>query len=194
VVVDVVAGFDGDERCTVAVFLVLFAVLAAGFTVVVAGLADVVIFTGEAARNVGTALGLGSSVAKVWDIAKWPVLLVIVSLLFAVLYWAAPNAKVGKFRWLTPGGLIAVLIWLIASAGFALYVANFGSYNRVYGTLASVIVFLIWLWISNLAILFGAEFDAQLVRERAEAAGTVRAGDRFVELRDSRKLPKPVQQ
>jgi len=153
-----------------------------------------VIFTGEAARNVGTALGLGSSVAKVWDIAKWPVLLVIVSLLFAVLYWAAPNAKVGKFRWLTPGGLIAVLIWLIASAGFALYVANFGSYNRVYGTLASVIVFLIWLWISNLAILSGAEFDAQLARERAEADGTVRVGDRFVELRDSRKLPKPVQQ
>ena len=153
-----------------------------------------VIFTGEAAKNVGAALGLGSSVAKVWDIAKWPVLLVIVSLLFAVLYWAAPNAKVGKFRWITPGGLIAVLIWLIASAGFALYVANFGSYNRVYGTLASVIVFLIWLWISNLAILFGAVFDAQLARERAVAAGTAGSGDRFVELRDSRKLPKPVQQ
>jgi membrane protein len=151
-----------------------------------------VVFTGDAARNIGSALGLGSSVTKVWDIAKWPVLLIIVSLLFAVFYWAAPNANVGRFRWITAGGLVAVVIWLLASAGFAFYVANFGSYNKVYGSIASIIVFLIWLWISNMAILVGAEFDAQLVRERAIAGGAATDADRYVSLRDTRKLPKPV--
>ena len=143
--------------------------------------AVMVVFTGAAARNIGSALGLGSSVAQIWDIAKWPVLLIIVSLLFAVMYWAAPNAKVGRFRWITAGGLVAVAIWLIASAGFAFYVANFGSYNKVYGTLASVIVFLIWLWISNIAVLLGAVLDAQLIRERAIAAGADPDADHFVE-------------
>ena len=164
--------------------------LLAGVLLVVS--AVMVVFTGAAARNIGAALGLGSSVAQIWDIAKWPVLLIIVSLLFAVMYWAAPNAKIGRFRWITSGGLVAVAIWMVASAGFAFYVANFGSYNKVYGTLASVIVFLIWLWISNIAVLLGAVLDAQLIRERAIAAGADPDADHFVEPRDTRKLPNPV--
>ncbi|MEV0719295.1 YihY/virulence factor BrkB family protein [Asanoa sp. NPDC050611] len=147
-----------------------------------------VVFTGRLAEQVGQALGLGSSVVTVWNIAKWPVLVVIISLLFAILYWASPNAKHGGFRWVSPGGLLAVVIWLIASAGFAFYVVNFGSYNKTYGSLAAVIVFLIWLWISNLAILLGAEFDAELQRSRAVHAGHPEAQEPYLDLRDTRKL------
>ncbi len=151
-----------------------------------------VVFTGEAARNIGDALGIGATAVKAWDIAKWPVLVIIVSLLFAVMYWAAPNARVGRFRWITPGGVTAVVIWLIASGGFAFYAANFGSYNRVYGSIASVIVFLIWLWISNLAILLGAELDAQLIRERVIVGGASAVQAPYLPLRDSRKLREPI--
>jgi membrane protein len=138
---------------------------------------------------VGDTLGLGSVAVTAWDIAKWPVLLILVSLMFSILYWASPNAKQG-FRWVSPGGVLAVVLWLIASAAFALYVANFGHYNKVYGSLAGVIVFLIWMWISNVAILLGAEFNAELQRGRAIAAGTPPDAEPFAELRDDRKLRK----
>ncbi|HET8657563.1 MAG TPA: YihY/virulence factor BrkB family protein, partial [Micromonosporaceae bacterium] len=131
----------------------------------------IVVLTGELARQVGEAVGIGSTVLAVWNIAKWPVLVVLVSLMFAILYWASPNARHGGFRWVSPGGVLAVLVWLAASGAFAVYVANFGSYNKTYGTLASAIIFLVWLWISNIAILLGAEFDAELERHRAMAAG-----------------------
>jgi membrane protein len=98
---------------------------------------------------------------------------VVVGILFAILYWAAPNAKRGGFRWVTPGSALATLMWVVASAGFAVYVAKFNSYNKTYGSLAAVIVFLVWLWISNLALLLGAEFDAELQRERAAEGVTV---------------------
>jgi membrane protein len=151
--------------------------------------AVIVVVTGGIAQRVGGTLGLGSVAVTVWDIAKWPVLLILVSLMFSILYWASPNAKQG-FRWVSPGGVLAVVLWLIASAAFALYVANFGHYNKVYGSLAGVIVFLIWMWISNVAILLGAEFNAELQRGRAIAAGTPPDAEPFAELRDDRKLRK----
>jgi membrane protein len=147
-----------------------------------------VVLTGGIADQLGKLLGLGTGVVRVWDIAKWPVLAIMVSFLFAVLYWASPNARPGGFRWVTPGGLVAVLVWLAASAGFAVYVANFASYNKIYGSLAGVIIFLVWLWISNIAILLGAEFDAELQRTRAIKAGHPPDEEPYVELRDTRKI------
>jgi membrane protein len=108
--------------------------------------------------------------------------------MFALLYWASPNAKRG-FRWISPGAVVAVAGWLLASGLFALYITNFGHYNKIYGSLAAVIIFLIWLWISNLAILLGAEFDAELERGRAIAAGAAPSQEPYVELRDTRKVP-----
>lgn len=156
--------------------------------VIVAGSALAVVFTGSLARQVGKIVGLGSSAVTAWDIAKWPVLVVLVMLLFTVLYWAGPNVKQGGFRWITPGSLLAVLIWLAASGGFALYVTNFSSYNKTYGSLAAIIVFLVWLWISNLAILVGAEFDAEMQRGRAIEAGRPADDEPYMQLRDTRKI------
>jgi membrane protein len=130
-----------------------------------------VVLTGGLATQVGNVLGIGSSAVTVWDIAKWPVLLLIVSLMFAILYWAAPNVRQPGFRWLTPGGIIAVVLWIIASAAFAFYVANFSSYNKTYGSLGGIIVFLVWLWISNVVVLFGAELNSELERGRQLKAG-----------------------
>jgi membrane protein len=136
-----------------------------------------VTLTGGLAKEVGGVFGLSDSAVSVWNIAKWPVLLVIVSFMFALLYWAAPNVSHPKFRWVSPGGVLAVIGWIIASLAFAFYVANFGSYNKTYGALAGPIVFLVWLWVSNLMILLGAEFNAEL--ERGKAA---------LEPRDTRKM------
>ena len=108
----------------------------------------------------GTALA-ALTIVKVWDIAKWPVLLLIVAMMFTILYKAAPNVRQRGLGAVMPGGLLAVVLWIVASAGFAFYVASFASYNKTYGSLGAVIVFLVWLWISNLAILLGAEFNAQ---------------------------------
>ncbi|MFI6239324.1 YihY/virulence factor BrkB family protein [Micromonospora sp. NPDC050795] len=152
--------------------------------------AVIVVFTGRLAESVGDVIGLGSTAVAVWDIAKWPVLLILVSLMFAILYWASPNARHGGFRWVSPGGVLAVVIWLVISGLFAFYVSNFSSYDKTYGTLAGVIIFLVWLWLSNIAILLGAEFDAELERGRAIAAGHSVDDEPYVELRDDRKLKK----
>jgi membrane protein len=149
-----------------------------------------VVFTGRLAEWVGDLIGVGPAAVAVWDVAKWPVLVILVSLMLAMLYWAAPNARPAGFRWITPGGIVAVLIWIIASVGFAVYVANFESYNKTYGTLGSVIIFFVWLYISNIAVLLGAEFDAELHRGRAMAGGLPEDTEPFVELRDTRKVPK----
>ncbi len=130
-----------------------------------------VVLTGGLAKQVGNVLGVGSSAITIWDIAKWPALLVVVSLMFALLYWAAPNVRHAGFRWLTPGGIVAVLLWIIASLAFGFYVANFSHYNKTYGSLGGIIAFLIWLWISNVAVLFGAKFNAELERGRELEAG-----------------------
>ncbi|MEU8658012.1 YihY/virulence factor BrkB family protein [Actinoplanes philippinensis] len=152
--------------------------------------AAIVIFTGELSRVVGERLGFGGVAVTTWNIAKWPVLVVLVSLMFALLYWASPNAKTGGFRWITPGGIFAVVLWVVASGAFAFYLANFASYDKTYGTLAGVIAFLVWLWISNMAILLGAELDAELERGRAIAAGHPADDEPFLELRDTRKIKK----
>jgi membrane protein len=154
----------------------------------------IVVFTGDLARVVGDRIGLGSAAVTVWNIAKWPVLIVLVALMFAILYWASPNAKTGGFRWVSPGGILAVVLWLIASAAFAIYLANFANYNKTYGTLGGVIAFLVWLWISNIAILLGAELDAELERGRAIAAGHPADDEPFLELRDDRKVKKGSEQ
>jgi membrane protein len=147
-----------------------------------------VVFTGGLATQAGNLLGLGNTFVTVWDIAKWPVLVLIVSFMLALLYWGAPNVKQPGFRWLSPGGLLGVVIWIVASAAFAFYVGNFGSYNKTYGALAGVIIFLVWLWISNLAVLFGAEFNAELDRAKAIEEGHPPDREPFVELRDDRKV------
>ncbi|MEU1940498.1 YihY/virulence factor BrkB family protein [Streptomyces coeruleorubidus] len=152
--------------------------------------AVIVVFTGALARQVGTALGIGDTFLTVWSFAKWPVLIILVTVMIAILYWATPNAKVRGFRWITPGSFLALLIWMIASAGFALYVANFASYNKTYGALAGVIIFLVWLWITNLAILLGLEFDAEMNRQRAVAGGHPADEEPYVEPRDTRKWDK----
>ena len=149
-----------------------------------------VVLTGGLARQAGKLLGVGSTAVSVWDIAKWPVLLGIVSLMFAILYWAAPNVRHPGFRALSPGGIVAVAAWVIASAAFALYVANFSSYNKTYGALAAVVVFLVWLWVSNVAALLGAEFNAELERGRWIEAGHPADEEPFVEPRDTRKMQR----
>jgi membrane protein len=148
-----------------------------------------VVLTGGIAQKVGDLIGLGNTAVDVWNIAKWPVLLLVVSFMFALLYWAAPNVKHPGFRWISPGGVLAVAAWLIASGAFALYVSNFGSYNKTYGALGGVVVFLVWLWISNIVILLGAEFNAELERQRAIEDG-MRPEDKepFAEPRDTRKM------
>jgi membrane protein len=162
-----------------------------GVTVVVMMLLAVsavaVVATGGVAARFGRLLGIGSTAVRVWDIAKWPVLLLIAGFLFGLLYWASPNAR-QPFRWVTPGGILAVVVWVLASAGFAVYVANFGSYNKTYGSLASVIIFLVWLWLANTAILLGAELNAELERGRAIAAGHPPDEEPYMELRDTRKI------
>jgi membrane protein len=130
-----------------------------------------IVVTGPLARSIGDVIGLGETAVTIWSIAKWPVIVLVVMGMFAVLYYVAPNVRQPRLRWVTPGGVVAVLAWLVASAGFALYVSNFGSYDKTYGSLGGVVVFLVWLWLSNLALLFGAEFDAELERSRELAAG-----------------------
>jgi membrane protein len=163
---------------TTLVLLVMLAVVAIGVT-----------FTGGLAKQAGNVLGVGGTAITVWNIAKWPVILVVVMTMFAVLYWAAPNVKHPKFRWITPGSVVGVIVWLIASAAFAFYVANFSSYNKTYGALGGVIAFLVWLWISNVAILLGAEFNAEAERGRAIEAGHPEDREPFLEPRDISKMP-----
>ena len=160
-------------------------------TVVLTALVAVgLVLTGPAARAVGNAIGLGSTAVTVWNIAKWPILLAVVVLVVALLYYATPNVKQPKFRWISVGAVVAIVIWVLASALFGFYVANFASYNKTYGSLAGVIVFLLWLWITNLALLFGAELDAELERGRELQAGT--PAEEVIQLpaRDTRKSDK----
>jgi membrane protein len=145
--------------------------LTLGSVVLVSLTLGALVLTGGVADTVGNFIGLGDTVVTVWDIVKWPVILLLVALAFAVLYWAAPNVRQPGFRWVTPGSLLAIVLWALATVGFAIYVANFASYNKTYGSLGGVIVFLVWLWISNIAVLLGAEFDAELERGRRMAQG-----------------------
>src|SRR5438067_7860657 len=139
--------------------------------VLIALSAAAVVVTGPITKQVGNAIGLGNTGQTIFDIVKWPVILLIVSSMFSLLYYVAPNVRQPGFRWITPGGVLGVVLWLVASVCFAVYVANFGNYNKTYGSLGGVIVFLVWLWISNIAVLLGQELNAELERERELAAG-----------------------
>ncbi|GII60188.1 hypothetical protein Skr01_02730 [Sphaerisporangium krabiense] len=148
-----------------------------------------VVFTGGLAEQAGRLLGLGDTAVTVWGIAKWPVLVLVVMAVLALLYWAAPNVSQPGLRWITPGSTLAVVLWIAASAAFGFYVANFASYSKTYAALAGVIVFLVWLWITNIAVLLGVEFDAELARGRAIAAGHPAGEEPYIEPRDTRKIP-----
>jgi membrane protein len=143
-----------------------------------------VVFTGPLAEQAGNLFGVGDTALTIWDIAKWPVLVLLVSFMISVLYWAAPNVRQPGFRWITPGGVLAVLLWIVASAAFAFYVASFSSYNKTYGSLGGVIVFLIWLWISNVALLLGAELNAEVERGREIESGVPEEKTLALEPRD----------
>ncbi|UFS99650.1 YihY/virulence factor BrkB family protein [Nocardia huaxiensis] len=143
-----------------------------------------VVLTGALADRVGEWLGMGETAVRVWGFVKWPTLALLVSLAFALLYWAAPNARQPGFRWLSPGSVLAVLVWLAASAGFTVYATNFGSYNKTYGSLAGVVVFLVWLWLTNIAVLLGAAFDAELARARGIERGLPPDHEPFLPHRD----------
>lgn len=150
--------------------------------------------SGPLAKEVGKVIGVGDSAVKVWDLAKIPLILLAVSFMFAFLYKTAPNVKQPGVRFWSPGGLVALVIWIVASLLFALYVAKFASYNKTYGAMGSVVVFLIWLWITNLAILFGAQFNSELQRsQQIEAGEPAPLDEPFLEPRDTRKLDKKAE-
>jgi len=150
--------------------------------------------SGPLAKEVGKVVGASDSAVKIWDIAKIPIVLLVVAFMFAFLYKTAPNVKQPGFKFFSPGGMLALLVWIIASALFALYVAKFASYNKTYGAMGGVIVFLLWLWITNLAILFGAEFNSELQRSQQREAGEAAPLDEpFLEPRDTSKLDKKAE-
>ena len=154
-------------------------------------IAVAVTVSGPLAEQVGKLIGLGDTAVLIWDIAKIPVILFAVSFMIAFLYWGAPNVKQPGFKFVSPGGVVALVIWIIASVLFAFYVATFASYNKTYGSLGGVVVFLVWIWISNLAILFGAEFNSELQRSQQREAGQDAPLDEpFLEPRDARKQEK----
>ena len=129
------------------------------------------VVSGPVAEAIGSAIGVGDTAVTVWGIVKWPVMILVISFMFAVLYYWAPNVKQPRFRWVSPGSIVAVIAWVVASVAFGFYAANFGSYNATYGSLGGVIVFLLWLWISNNALLFGQELNAELERQREIESG-----------------------
>ncbi|MEV8144406.1 YihY/virulence factor BrkB family protein [Specibacter sp. NPDC078709] len=137
----------------------------------VATMALLLILSGPVARAVGEVLGVGSATLTVWSIAKWPVVGILAVILIAILYYFTPNVRQPKFRWISIGAAVALVALVVASAGFGLYVANFSNYNKTYGTIAGMIVLLLWMWIMNLMLLFGAEVDAELERVRQLQAG-----------------------
>lgn len=149
--------------------------------------------SGPVARAIGDAIGAGDTALSVWNIVRWPVVLVLVVVAVAILYYATPNIQQPKFRWISAGAGLAIVVWILASVGFGFYVANFGSYNKTYGSLAGAIVFLLWLWITNLALLFGAELDSELERGRQLQAGIAAEEQLQLPPRDTRVSDKNAQ-
>jgi membrane protein len=163
--------------------VVTFAMIVLALVVVLS-----VIVTGPLVSAIAEPLGIGSTAQDIYRIAKWPVLLVIVMLMFAVLFHTAPNVKMPSFKWISLGAIVAVVLWVVASALFAFYVANFGSYNKTYGALGGVIVGLVWFWITNCALLFGLELNAERERSAELRAGVPRADEEIqLEPRDEPK-------
>jgi membrane protein len=146
------------------------------------------VLTGPVVTAIADPLGIGSTAVSIWNIAKWPVLLAVVVTMFAVLFYSAPNVKLAGFKWVTPGAVLAIAVWLVASAAFAFYVANFGSYDKTYGALGGMVCVLVWLWITNVALLLGMELNSERERSRELASG-VPGADRELQL-DARSAPK----
>ncbi len=160
-------------------------------TVVLCAVALVIlIVSGPVAQSVGDAVGVGNDLVVVWNWAKWPVLALVVMMVVALLYWATPNVALTRFRVISVGAFVAIVVWLVASVGFAFYVANFSSYNKTYGSIAGVVVALLWLWITNVALLFGAELDAELERGRELQAGIAAEETLQLPVRDGRGIEK----
>lgn len=166
--------------------LLLTAVLVVMIALVLLGL----IVSGPVAQSVGDAVGLGDTAVLVWGIVKWPVMLAVVVLVVALLYYATPNVRQPAFRWVSVGAVLAIVVWVLATAGFGFYVANFSSYDKTYGALGGVIAFLLWLWITNLALLFGAELDAELERGRELQSGIAAEVELQLPPRDTTQLEK----
>lgn len=182
------AVFDMDEGRPLWKALPIRVGLTAGIVVGLATTALATLFTGEVADRLGALVGLGHTGVAIWVVVKWPLLLVLVTVLLGFLYWAAPNVRQPGLRWVVPGVALAVLLWALASAGFAAYVSLFATYNQTYGALAGVVVFLVWLWLTNMIVLVGLELNAELIRERAILSGAVVDHQPYVEPRDSTKL------
>ncbi|HET8978369.1 MAG TPA: YihY/virulence factor BrkB family protein [Solirubrobacteraceae bacterium] len=149
--------------------------------------AAAVVFTGSLAGQLGNVIGVGSTAVQVWDIAKWPVLALVVAFILAILYWAGPNVRQPGIPWVSPGGIVAVVLWIVVSGLFGFYVSNFSSYNKTYGALGSVVVFLVWLWLTNIVILLGAELNAELERGRQIEGGHPPDVEPYLPLRDEPK-------
>jgi membrane protein len=154
--------------------------------------AAAVVLTGSLAGKLGNVIGVGSTAVTVWDIAKWPVMMLLVSVILAILYYASPNVRQPGFAWVSPGSVLAVVLWVVVSALFAFYVASFSSYNKTYGALASVVVFLVWLWLTNVSILLGAELNAELERGRQIIGGHPPEEEPYLPLRDTPKPRKAI--
>lgn len=148
------------------------------------------VVSGPVASSIGSTIGLGSAAVRAWSIAKWPVMLLIVVVIVAILYYATPNVRPPKLRWVSLGAVLAILTWVVASALFGFYVANFSSYDKTYGAFAGAIIFLLWLWITNVALLFGAELDAELERGRELQAGEPAEEEIQLPHRDTTKIEK----
>jgi membrane protein len=162
--------------------------VALAMVVLLAFVALALVLTGPIVHTIGGAIGVGGTAQDIWNVAKWPVLLAVVLLMFAILYHAAPNAKLRGFKWVTPGAVLAIVVWIVASAAFAFYVAKFGSYDKTYGTLGGLVVLLVWMWISNCALLLGMELNAERERSREMREGKPGA-ERELQL-DARDEPK----
>ena len=165
-------------------------VITLGMLLLVVVVALMLVLSGSVAQSVGDAVGLGSTVLTVWTYAKWPVILVLVVVIVALLYYSTPNVQQPKFRFVSVGAAIAIVVWVVASLLFGLYVTQFASYGKTYGSLAGVVIFLLWLWITNLALLFGAELDAELERTRELEGGIEAERDLQLPARDTTKIEK----
>ena len=149
------------------------------------------VLTGPVVSAVASPLGISSGAVSIWDIAKWPVLVLFIILMFTILYYSTPNVKMRGLRWVAPGAAFALFVWLVASAAFAFYVANFGSYNKTYGTLGGAVVFLVWMWLTNAALLLGAQLNSERERNAEIAEGAPRAERELqMEPRGEPKTPK----
>ena len=158
--------------------------------VMVAVVLVMLIVSGPLASSIGSVIGLSSQAVAVWNIVKWPVIVLFVVAIVAILYYATPNVKQPKFRWLSVGALVAIVVWILASVAFAFYVATFGSYDKTYGSLAGAVIGLLWLWLTNLALLFGAELDSELERGRQLQAGIAAEEELQLPARDTRGIKK----